>query len=312
MKPGVYQGVPMAEYLAMPAVSAGLLHTLDTECPRAAWHASWLNPQRDRGDSTKGQDAGSVAHAILLEGSEACVRSIDAPDWRTKAAKEERDAAREAGKIPLLAHQLPVIRSMVAACCEYLDSLKATEPAIYSMFQGDGESEVTLVWEDAIDGVPCRARPDRISKDRRVIVDYKTVARTAEPNGFGRMVGSMGYDMSVAHYRRGVLTLCNVLPTYVFLVQEVEPPYLCSLVSLEPAYVDFAQRRAMQALERWASCARANDWSGYPPRVAYVELPPWEAARREERDAVHGFPYKPEQLFEKRRETFASEHDPAV
>jgi hypothetical protein len=299
MKPGIYQGLSMPEYLALPAVSAGILHTLDIECPRAAWHRSWLNPGRVRDDGSKVMDIGTVAHAILLEGTEACVASIDAPDWRTKAAKEERDAARAAGKIPLLAHQLPAIRGMVGAACEFIESLKTTEPAIHAMFQGDGESEVTLVWEDAVDGLRCRARPDRISKDRKVIVDYKTVSRSAEPNGFGRMIGNMGYDISVAFYRRGVLALAKTLPTYVFLVQEVEAPHLCSLVSLEPPYIEFAQRRVVHSLERWSACARTNEWPGYPGSRGIRGTAAMGSARHEERMVVSGIPYDVEKVWEK-------------
>ena len=44
MKPGTYPGLPMAEYLAAPAVSASIVKTIISECPRAAWFESWLNP----------------------------------------------------------------------------------------------------------------------------------------------------------------------------------------------------------------------------------------------------------------------------
>jgi hypothetical protein len=45
MKPGIYPGLSMAEYLAMPALSASLLQTMLEECPAAAWFDSWLNPK---------------------------------------------------------------------------------------------------------------------------------------------------------------------------------------------------------------------------------------------------------------------------
>jgi hypothetical protein len=41
---------------------------------------------------------------MLLEGTDVCI-AVDAPDWRTKAAKEQRDAIRQIGRIPLLIEQ---------------------------------------------------------------------------------------------------------------------------------------------------------------------------------------------------------------
>lgn len=311
MKAAIHHGVPMAEYLALPAVSAGLLQTLDAECPAAAWHDSWLNPKRVIEISTTEQSVGTIAHGILLEGSIANVAVIDPQDhpaektgnipegWTNKSIKAARAAAIASGKTPILLPVFAVVREMIAAADAFIESLRTSEPAIYALFQPDGgDSETVITWED-VHGVPCRIRPDRLSKDRAVVVDYKTVSRTAEPNAFGRMIASMGYDVSLALYRRGVAALGGGLPEYVFLVQEQEPPYLCSLVSLEPAYIDFAQRKVAGALEEWAACARAGAWPAYPARVAYVELPPWEATRHEERQAVRGIPYDVGKLWEK-------------
>ena len=76
LEPGVYPDLPMADYLAIPALSAGIVRTLLDRCPRAAWHESWLNPQRARYD-TAATDIGTVAHAVLLEGSDDCVEVIE-------------------------------------------------------------------------------------------------------------------------------------------------------------------------------------------------------------------------------------------
>jgi hypothetical protein len=77
------------------------------------------------------------------------------------------------------------IEAMVAAAREFIESLRETEPAIWAAFQpGGGDSELTLLWDD--NGTLCRIRPDRISTDRRVIVDYKTGGTSAEPDTWGR------------------------------------------------------------------------------------------------------------------------------
>ena len=63
--PGIYPGLPMAEYLAIPALSAGILRTLVDRCPRAAWYESWLNPERARTDSPA-TDLGTVARPMAM------------------------------------------------------------------------------------------------------------------------------------------------------------------------------------------------------------------------------------------------------
>jgi len=95
-------------------------------------------------------------------------------------------------------------------------------------------------------------------------------------------------------------------PEYLFLVQEQEPPFLCSLVGLEPTNVELGDRRTARALEAWKSCYRSGTWPAYPNRVAYPELPAWEFTRDAEQDAAAGYAYDPDKLFaDLRRDPFA-------
>ena len=277
----------MAEYLSMPAVSASLLTAIARECPRAAWWQSWLNPQPPADDSTDATDAGTIAHGILLEGSEQGISLGDFPDWRTKDAKAWRESIRALGNIPILAHKMPPIRAMVAEARRYLDEdVQPVEPAVWAAFQpGGGESETTIVWQDG--ETLCRIRPDRLSADRKLIVDYKTGGTTAEPDTWGRtQMVRMGYYMSAAFYARGIEATFGVQPDYVFLVQEQEPPYLCSLVGTDPHAFELGAAKINFALDLWQRCVKTGKWSGYPGRVVYPELPAWEQANWEERQSV--------------------------
>ncbi len=270
MTPGLHPGLPLADYLRLPAVSASIVRAMVDRCPRAAWAASWLNPSPLPDDSTDASDAGSIAHAILLEGSEACCAVIDPEDhpaektgaipdgWTNKSIRAARDTARAAGKIPVLPRDMAEIRAMAASARAFIDGLRGSEPAIWQAFQpGGGDSELTMVWDD--DGVPCRLRADRISGDRAVIVDAKFTKASAHPEAWGRsQLAGMGYYLSAAFYRRGVAALCGVEPSYVFLVVEQAPPYLCSLVGVDPAGLDLGARKVAAGLEQWRQCATAN------------------------------------------------------
>lgn len=309
--PNSYPGMSMAEYLALPAVSAGVIRKLLDECPAAARHASWLNPLRERED-TAATDAGSIAHAILLEGSTAGVAVIDPEDhpaektgaipegWTNKSIRAARDAARASGLIPVLRPAMLEIEAMVDSAQDFIASLKTTEPAIWALFQPDGgESELTCVWQDG--PTACRMRPDRISHDRRVIVDAKFTATSAEPDRWGRtQLTGMGYYMSAAFYRRGSMALWETQPDYVFLVVETAAPYLCSLVGVDPAGLELGAEKVEVGLREWARCIKSDSWPGYPAKVAYPEIPAWEQARWLERQGLdaQGIPYDPKILYE--------------
>jgi hypothetical protein len=307
MSPGEHPGLPMAEYLQLPALSAGILHTLDSQSPAHAWFCSWLNPSRIA-DFNDRSDTGSIAHSILLEGSEDCVCVIDPNDhpaektgnipdgWTNKSIRTARDAARCEGKIPVLAPHMVTIRSMVGSAQAYIGSLRTTEPAIWAAFYDGGESELTMLWDEA--GTLCRLRADRISADRAVIIDPKFCA-SAHPNAFGRQMATMGYAISGAWYRRGVKALTGVEPDYLFLAVEQEPPHLCSLIGIDPAWRAYGDAKVSRALRTWRECAERGVWPGYPARAAYPEIPAWLMAQAESGDVdSDGIPYDISRLFE--------------
>lgn len=303
--PGVYHGVPMAQYLAANALSSTPLRKFAEECPRSGWYASRLNPNRPDRETSDGMDVGTLAHEMLLEGSQDRLEVIDPLDhpssttgsipdgWTNKSIKAARDHARSLGRCPVFPAVAVAIRAMHAEALAYIASLD-DEPHIRAMMQPDGgHSEVTMIWDDG--GVLCKIRHDRLSLDNRISLDVKTSKRSAEPDRFARtgFVG-MGYAFNAAFYRRGVRALCGVDCESVFLVQETEPPYLCSLPGLDMAWKQTGDARVAAAIKGWRECARSGKWPGYPSRCVYPEMPAWEMARAEAEAGEgeeHAIPY---------------------
>lgn len=295
MSANVSYGVPMDVYLGLPAVSASVLKALLERCPQAAWFESWLNADRPD-DFSDAADVGTIAHSILLEGGPGKVCVIDPaahrskptkdnPDgaiptgWTNQAIRAARDAAREAGQIPVLPEDMVAVDAMVDAVRAFIASLKDSEPAIWAAFQPDGgDSEVTITWQDG--ETPCRIRPDRISTARDLIIDLKTTEKSANPFAW------RAYDhVGPAFYRRGCDAAFGTQPEYVFLVVEQLPPYLCSLVGVDPHGFELGSEKVRTALEMWARCVAANDWPGYFPRVAYPEIPVYVDTQWQEQQA---------------------------
>jgi len=82
------------EYLAAPGFSASRAKVVHASSPA---HALVYT------DPTPAMDAGSAFHALLLNNGPQ-VQVVEARDWRTDAARAQRDAAHKAGRVPLLPH----------------------------------------------------------------------------------------------------------------------------------------------------------------------------------------------------------------
>lgn len=250
-----------------PSLNASIAHTLLTATPAHARMAHpRLTPQPEREDGSR-LDLGTIAHGLLLEGDSSRVQVIEADDWKTKAAREQRDEARIQGLVPILEKDFDIVQDMVSAAQGYI-----AESEIADDFEA-AIPEQTLLWNEA--DIWCRCRPDKATPDWRIVFDYKTCAGTAHPAVWAKSsMVRYGYDLQAAMNLRGIQTLgLAKKTTFIFLVQEVEPPHVLSIVSLAPSWITLATDKLRVAMSIWKGCIKRNEWPGYPSRVAYVEPP---------------------------------------
>lgn len=280
VKAGVYT-MSMQDYqrdpCAAPSLSSHVANILNTQSPRHAWFAHpLLNPNHQSEESTD-FDLGACAHAVLLEG-EGGIYPIEAPDWRKKEAKEARDQARAQGKIPILAHKLTAIRAMADAARAALIDCE-----LGPIDLGTGTAEQVLIWQEG--EAWCRARPDWLRLDRKLVIDYKSTGGSAEPAAWIRnQMAPIGYDVQAVHYLRGnAATGGAKTANWIFLVQENYAPYECSFVALSPAIMEIAQRKWEYALALWKLCLKSGKWGGYSKRINYAEPSSWQMAEDDER-----------------------------
>lgn len=271
-KPGIYD-MPLAEYIAdpvkEPSLSASIAHTLITQSPLHAFvQHPRLNPGGEREESAKA-DIGTIAHAMLLENDESRIAIIDADDWRTKAAKELRDAAYAAGKVPLLAKQERPIRKLVQVAREAIRNSELGDDFTPTA----GKAEQTLIWHEG--DIWLRSRPDWLTNDHRLIIDLKTTTGSAEPNAWVRTALSNGNDLQAVLGLRGVkaLTTGGSRCQFVFWVVEQNPPYASSFVGLSPQFLEMSEHKLARAIQCWSDCTAMNCWGGYPSRVCWIEPP---------------------------------------
>jgi hypothetical protein len=282
--PGIYD-IPASVYHRDPCPAPSLSCSIATLlCQASPAHARAAHPRLNPDaveDKNEAFDIGTVAHALLLEGTSAQVAVVEAKDWRSKAAQEARDAAYAAGQCPILAAKWVDVQAMVAAARGQLDAHRDGGRAMFT----SGKPEQTVVWQEP-GGAWCRARLDylRLTADGPAVDDYKTTSGSANPEQWARALFDRGADLQAAWYRRAVRAVTGVEPTFRFAVQETTYPYALSVISLGPDALCLAEKKCRYALEQWQRCLARNEWPSYPRQTAYAELPPWVEARWLERE----------------------------
>lgn len=261
----VVYDMPEAEYHAHPALSAsGAKRLLPPGCPALY---KW---ERDHPVHRDVFDFGSAAHAVVL-GAGADIKVIDAPDWRSKAARDDRDAIREAGHTPILAHEWAQVQAMAEAIKDHPIASALLDP-------WHGKPEVSAFWHDTTHGVDRRCRFDWLpeARDGRLVIpDYKT-AQTAEPKAFAQSAANFGYHMQAAWYMdtAHALELGDDL-AFVFIVQEKTAPYLVTLCELDTEAIRIGRERNDRALQVFAECTATDTWPSYSADVELISLPRW-------------------------------------
>lgn len=294
--PGIYANFHIAAYhndpAPEPSLSASLAKILVHESPLAAKVAHpRLNADFKNKDEKK-FDVGSCAHEILFgRGRGLAVLPYD--DWRTKAAKDAREKAVEKGLQPVKQADFDLADDMAAAAQQQLSLIPECKD--FFSAQAVENSECVALWTEHDDRwrqtIWCRSLLDRVvlGADRVVIYDLKTTSSCASPWTVSQHLFSQDYDMQAAMYQRAILNLIAGSGGRIamrFIVQEVKPPYLLSVVELDPAGVTLGQKKISTAVDLWKRCLRESVWPGYPAAIVTATMPPYEEAKWLDRE-VH-------------------------
>jgi hypothetical protein len=250
-------------YHGDPALSASGAKRLVTDCP-----AIFKHEQENGRPNKPAYDFGHVAHGLILGVGEQ-VHVIEAEDWRSKAARDLRDAAYATGGVPILAAEYEQAQALAAA-------VKA-HPIAGALF-ASGKPEVSAFWHDEQWGVDRRARFDWLTDigGRPCIVDLKT-STTADPRAFGRKAYDFGYDIQDAFYRDALTASGIDDPAFLFVVVDKAPPHVVTVVELDTEARRIGRARTDRALEIFRDCTAAGVWPGYTDEIELISLPRYAA-----------------------------------
>lgn len=272
---GIYSDIPMIDYVSDPApepsLSKGTILTLIKKTPlHAKWDHPRLNPNRPSDDSSRA-DIGTAIHGAIL-GGEKMIEVIEADDWRSKAAREMRDAARDANKLPVLREQADGIFAIV-------ESVRQTCRAAGMPIE-EAKTEQTVIWRDG--NAWNRARPDAIWPG--ICGDVKTTTDADPASWIKTTLINGGLYIQPGHYLRGLEVVTGERREFRFIACEINPPYACSIIGVDPMFLELAEQQCAKARQIWARCLRDNCWPSYGGAIRYAEMPAyleweWESRR---------------------------------
>jgi hypothetical protein len=277
---GIYFGVPADVYHSDPCPEPSLSHSIArTIAGRSAKHAWQIHPRLNgeyrRGAPTQEMQDGSCIHAYVLGGHEDLIITVDAEDWRTKAAQEIRDTALAEGKIAVLKRRIPGLQAAGEAACKALKEHEDSSE-IFAL----AEKEATVIWQEG--GIYCRSRVDLLPNDPAATVyDFKFTTKSAAPADYEKTVWSTLATQAV-FYSRGLEAARQVRPRgFKFIACEMSPPYGAAVFEIGNDLWAYAEDQIETAIIQWATSIESGSWRSYPRRTVTVGLPGWLANRWE-------------------------------
>lgn len=292
--PGIYHDVPETIYHSdpceVPSLSSSLARVITRESAQHAWH---LHPRLGGKTRKAGKAAldGQILHALSLgQPLPSGLVIVEHADFRTKAAKEERDAAIAAGNTPMsrtefdrLRTQARELREQQERDAEVVRETMAAGGAVYG-----GEPEVTIIWpEESFHGtVLCRARLDRLDLEHGIIHDLKRVD-SAAPDVVGKKIAQWGYHIQAAAYMRALsYHLPHLTPRFLLHFVEGAPVYGYTPTELDADYLAIGEALWLRAVEAFGRGIHRGEWPAYvqPGAVHTVHPKPYQFETDEEED----------------------------
>lgn len=287
---GLHRGLSMADYLAIPAMSASRLEAI-RRSPR--WYRHQLTqPQK----STDALERGTALHLLVLEPALYESRFVIAEPCAVLLGKSSKRAGEPCGNPGLFQLRgigwacgthvkgygseiesdpnVQTISSEIDAQVRGMAAAIAEHPRARTLFEGRGDFEATIVFEDPETGVPCKIRPDRLVERAGMYVALKST-RDATEFAFPADAERRGYFRGMALYRRGLRAIGWPYSTTALLAVESEAPFDPVPYLVPEEDLDSADREVTRLLYRFKQCETDNHWPGHAQEFLSLRRPAW-------------------------------------
>jgi len=269
-EPGVYEGVPFPDYLSWDAVSSSYLRDIVARGTLIANH------RKANSKTTPAMLDSSALHAYVLD-DRAEIERYDAGTTKTTIVGREDDQ----GRTLIGTNAEAMIGGMVEA-------LEKDKPIALARFR-NAAHEVSIVWDDPLTGIRCKARLDALSLDDKWGGDYKSAAagpagdKIAEPSGrlWDFEFHDRGYHLQMAMYAEAIRVACNIEIRFDILAQSKAKPYpaMWKQYDSNDPWMDFGATAYRRGLEDHQICTSAGEWPAHPDRAEGHGCPAWVETR---------------------------------
>jgi hypothetical protein len=251
-----------------PSLSSSGMNTLLSQSPAHYWAGSPFNPERRPRKDTAALSFGKAAHCLLLGEPvfKAAFAVSEYPEFRTKEAKEWRDAMLECGKAIVTESDLAAIRAIASQIEKH--------PLAGKLLTG-GATELSMIWQDAETGVWLKSRPD-VLHDAGISADLKTTADIT-PDALRRSFADYGYAAQGALVRLGWRELHGEdMPpdSNVLVYVEKEAPHCVAALPIDAEALMIGEMQIRKAVRLFADCMERGEWPGPTPDPT-ITFPTW-------------------------------------
>lgn len=287
--PGVYRGVPAAEYHAWDAASNSALNRL----ARSPMHARWEldNPS----PPTEATLRGDALHLAVLEPQLFSERYVVAGQCsavlQTGVRRGEECGAPgkavHGGRWMCGSHSVGIgedVRTVLPAAvyraCVSMHAAAVAHPDVAALLAATDDRELSIVFDWPETQVRCKARIDVPALAAGVLGDLKTTQDASE-GAFMRSIVRYGYHRQAPFYLTGCRELhsLGLLPSaptdFLFIPVEADPPHGVGVYRLSDGAVSAGRESLQRLIPQWALCTARGMWPGYAQEIRDITLPDW-------------------------------------
>lgn len=248
------------EYRSAEGVNWSLLKHMRTS-PKAYMHAR-NTPQKDK----KSFAIGRAIHCLILEPEKFHDEFVAWAGGDRRGKERKEFAANNQGKTILTLDEL---RQAMGA----MSAVKSSKEAM--QFLAGGIAEKSIYWQDPKTGILCKARPDKVWKEKRLLVDIKSTLDVGSIS-FGRSAAKFGYPCQMAHYEQGCIHAHGFEPERQILIAvESVAPHDVGVFEIAPEDKAAAAYEVEGLLWKLKSCQESGEWPGKSQGVQALNLPAW-------------------------------------
>jgi len=220
---------------------------------------------------TPAMEMGTALHCLTLDGPEAFeAQYIKKPEGIRLNTKEGKEWKENAGRKKVLA---------VGGKDDPWGSVHGMDESLRRLAYFDPSqpdyikyNEVSVYWE--WEGVPCKARLDRVDIDNSLVLDLKTTD-SIEPEIFTKKVVGLGYDFQAAAYSIAAEAAFGKPFKFIFACVERKAPYTVSLFEVSDEMMEEGKRKFERAIRIYNECQASGEWPNKPAMINKLTYPSW-------------------------------------